>query len=135
MNRWIDISVPIRPGMHEWPGDHPFELEPLAQIERGDQFTFSRVSMTWHVGTHMDAPGHAVRDGARIDAFPPDAGIGAARVNADAGVDGRAARRGAVRQHRSGLTRHEPLGAPLADDVGLAGGNRPALGAEQPAAG
>lgn len=77
---WIDISVPLHPGMHEWPGDHPFEVEQLADVERGDQFTFSRVSMTWHVGSHMDAPGHFVRGGARIDAFAPDAGIGPARV-------------------------------------------------------
>ncbi len=80
MPKWIDISVPLRPGMHEWPGDHPFEVEQLADVERGDQFTFSRASMTWHVGTHMDAPGHFVRGGARIDAFPADAGIGPARV-------------------------------------------------------
>jgi arylformamidase len=80
MAKWIDISVPLRPGMHEWPGDHPFEVEQLASVERGDTYTLSRASMTWHVGTHMDAPGHFVRGGACIDAFPADAGIGPARV-------------------------------------------------------
>jgi len=80
MSTWIDISVPIHPGMHEWPGDDPFRLEWLADVERGDQFTFSRVRMTWHVGTHMDAPGHVIRRGARVDSFPLDAGIGPARV-------------------------------------------------------
>ncbi len=80
MSTWIDISVPIHPGMHEWPGDDPYKLVQLADVERGDKYTLSRATMTWHVGTHMDAPGHFVGGGARIESFPPDAGIGRARV-------------------------------------------------------
>jgi arylformamidase len=80
MNPWIDISVPIRPGMHEWPGDDPFRLEPVFAIERGDAYTVSRATMTWHVGTHMDAPAHMVAGAPRIDAVPLDTCIGPARV-------------------------------------------------------
>jgi arylformamidase len=80
ISTWIDVSVPIHPGMHEWPGDNPFRLQWVADVERGDAFSLSRATTTWHVGTHMDAPGHFVRGGARIDAFPPEAGIGRARV-------------------------------------------------------
>ncbi len=80
MSNWIDISVPIRQGMPEWPGDQPLHIKSLADVERGDDYSLSRATMTWHVGTHMDAPGHFVRGGARIDAFPPDAGVGRARV-------------------------------------------------------
>ncbi len=80
MSNWIDISVPIREGMHEWPGDRPLRIRSVADVERGDAYSLSRATMTWHVGTHMDAPGHFVRGGARIDAFPPDAGVGRARV-------------------------------------------------------
>jgi arylformamidase len=80
MRDWIDISIPIHPGMHEWPGDDPFALEQIADVDRGDAYTLSRATMTWHVGTHMDAPGHFVRGGQRIDSFPPDAGVGRARV-------------------------------------------------------
>ena len=42
----------------------------------------SRATMTWHVGTHMDAPGHFVPGAARVDTFPLDAGIGPARGDA-----------------------------------------------------
>ena len=66
--------------MHEWPGDDPFRLEPVLDIERGDKYSVSRATMTWHVGTHMDAPAHFVRGGARIDGFPAEAGVGRARV-------------------------------------------------------
>jgi arylformamidase len=77
---WFDLSAPIHPGMHEWPGDDHLRIDQLADVDRGDAFTFSRVTMTWHVGTHMDAPGHVIPGGARIDRFPPDAGVGPARV-------------------------------------------------------
>lgn len=80
MSNWIDISVPIREGMHEWPGDRPLRIESVADVDKGDAYSLARATMTWHVGTHMDAPGHFVRGGARIDAFPPDAGVGRARV-------------------------------------------------------
>lgn len=80
MSNWIDISVPIHEGMHEWPGDHPLRIQAVADVEKGDAYSLSRAEMTWHVGTHMDAPGHFVRGGARIDTFPPDTGVGRARV-------------------------------------------------------
>jgi arylformamidase len=77
---WIDVSVPIRAGMVHWPGDPPFEIERVHDMRRGDHANLSKVCTSAHVGTHMDAPGHCVPRGARIDAFPPDAGIGRARI-------------------------------------------------------
>jgi arylformamidase len=79
-NPWIDISVPIRPGMHEWPGDDPFRLVPVAAIEQGDAYAVSRATMTWHVGTHMDAPAHMLGGAPTIDGVPLDTCIGPARV-------------------------------------------------------
>ncbi|RPJ71633.1 MAG: cyclase family protein [Acidobacteria bacterium] len=77
---WIDVSVPIRPGMPQWPGDQPLDVRSDTDVERGDEYSSSRASLGWHTGTHMDAPGHFVRGGARIDRFPPETGIGPARV-------------------------------------------------------
>jgi arylformamidase len=77
---WIDVSVPIRNGMHEWPGDAPFESTVVADVDRGDDYSLTKNRLTWHLGTHMDAPGHFVRGGARIDQFPLEAGMGPARV-------------------------------------------------------
>ena len=77
---WIDVSVPIRPGMPQWPGDQPLKVTSTADVERGDEYSASRATLGWHTGTHMDAPGHFVRGGARIDRFPPDTGVGPARV-------------------------------------------------------
>lgn len=80
MTSWIDVSVPIREGMHEWPGDRPLRIRAEFDVEKGDAYSLSRATMTWHVGTHMDAPGHFVAGGSRIDAFPPEVGVGRARV-------------------------------------------------------
>lgn len=77
---WIDVSVPIRPGMPQWPGGQPLDVRSDSDVERGDEYSSSRASLGWHTGTHMDAPGHFVRGGVRIDRFPPETGIGPARV-------------------------------------------------------
>ena len=77
---WIDVSVPIRPGMHEWPGDTPFQSKVVADVERGDSYSLTHNRLTWHLGTHIDAPGHFVRGGHRIDRFPLEIGMAPARV-------------------------------------------------------
>jgi arylformamidase len=77
---WIDVSVPLRNGMVHWPGDPPVLIEHALDLDRGDEATVSRLSLGAHTGTHMDAPCHFLKGGAGIDAMPPEAGIGRARV-------------------------------------------------------
>lgn len=77
---WIDISVPVRTGMPVWPGDPPTLIERPLDMEHGDPCTLTRIGMCAHAGTHMDAPAHVIPGGADIDALPPDAGIGRARI-------------------------------------------------------
>ena len=77
---WIDISVPLRNGMVQWPGDPPFHIERVQDQEKGDDASVSGMSLSVHTGTHMDAPVHFIRHRPGIDAMPLDATIGAARV-------------------------------------------------------
>ncbi len=77
---WIDISVPVRNGMAQWPGDPPFHIERAFDREKGDAATVSRMTMCVHTGTHMDAPLHFIRNAQGIDTMPLDATIGPARV-------------------------------------------------------
>ena len=60
---WRDISVPLRPGTPEWPGDTPFDCRWTAEIAAGATVNLSTCSGSPHVGTHADAPLH-VRAGA-----------------------------------------------------------------------
>jgi len=74
-----DVTVPLTSGLPVYPGDPPFELEPL-QRAGVDAFSLSRISLATHTGTHVDAPAHFVPDGATVDALPPEILIGKARV-------------------------------------------------------
>jgi len=77
---WIDISAPLRNGMVAWPGDAPFERIDTLQIANGDPCNLSQIRSSAHIGTHMDAPRHYLRDAAGIESMPIAAGIGRARV-------------------------------------------------------
>jgi arylformamidase len=77
---WIDISIPIRPGMLQWPGDPAFQIERTLDQEKGDACTLSHMNLCAHTGTHMDAPLHFIRNAAPIDQMPLDATVGPARV-------------------------------------------------------
>jgi arylformamidase len=77
---WIDISLPLRNGMVNWPGDAPFELTSTLQIVNGGPCNLSQISTTTHIGTHMDAPRHYLAGAAGIESMPITAAIGRARV-------------------------------------------------------
>jgi len=75
-----DISVEVRVGTPEWPGDAPFECGWTARIADGASVNLSRVGGSPHVGTHADAPLH-VHDGwPASDALPLEAFLGMAFV-------------------------------------------------------
>ncbi len=75
-----DISVLVRPGTPEWPGDAPFTCGWTSRLADGESVNLSHVAGSPHVGTHADAPLH-VRDGAPAsDALPLDAFLGEALV-------------------------------------------------------
>ena len=78
---WIDVSVPIRTGMVNWPGDPPARITHALDMEKGDPCTVSLIDIGAHTGTHMDAPAHFVRGGPGIDTLPLDTAIGSARVS------------------------------------------------------
>ncbi len=77
---WIDISAPLRSGMTVWPGDAPVVVEQVESIELGGTYNLTRLAMSAHAGTHMDAPRHFLRDGAGIDSMPLELMAGPARV-------------------------------------------------------
>jgi arylformamidase len=80
LSDWIDVSIPLRPGMPHWPGDFPFAISRDLEIEKGDACNLSRIQLSVHSGTHMDAPLHFLRDGRPMDALPFNAVVGRARI-------------------------------------------------------
>jgi arylformamidase len=71
-----DISLTITPGLIVWPGDPSVELERVNKIEDGANANVSRVAMSVHTGTHVDAPYHFLQGGTTIEALPMDALVG-----------------------------------------------------------
>jgi len=86
-----DISVAYGEETPPWPGDTPYTCGWAWDMASGASVNVARVSTSWHVGTHADAPRHVMPDGMPSEALPLDAFSGPATV-----VDARDARNGPV---------------------------------------
>lgn len=62
-----DISVTISPDLPVWPGDPLVRIERVAKIEEGANANVSRIAMSAHTGTHVDAPFHFLSDGSSAE--------------------------------------------------------------------
>ena len=77
---WIDISVPVRPGMVVFEGDPPVGVQRFANMADGAICNVSRLDFGVHSGTHIDAPVHFIEGAAGVEGIPLDALIGPATV-------------------------------------------------------
>ena len=75
-----DISLTLRQRMPVYPGEATPLLEPTSQMERGDSYNVSRLTVSTHTGTHIDAPRHFLPDGISVDQIPVDVLVGPALV-------------------------------------------------------
>lgn len=73
--RIVDLSMPIAPHFR-WPVD----LQIKGDVAAGDQFRVSRVAMTCHGFSHVDAQAHFVAHGPTIETTPLDRVVGPCRV-------------------------------------------------------
>jgi arylformamidase len=86
--RIIDISLTITPQMPVWPGDPTVQLERVHKIEEGSNSNVSRLGLSVHTGTHVDAPVHFLPGAKSIETLPLDALVGPVQViliNKDSG--------------------------------------------------
>lgn len=65
--RTYDISLTISRQLPTWPGDPELTLERVRKIEEGSNANVSRLSMSVHTGTHVDAPYHFLPDGSTAE--------------------------------------------------------------------
>lgn len=78
VDRIIDISLPLKTGMINYPGNPALEIE-TSKSFTGTSF-ISKITFGSHTGTHIDAPAHAAQDGAGIDEISLERLIGNCRV-------------------------------------------------------
>lgn len=62
-----DISLTVTPGLPVWPGDPEVVLERVVKMEDGAHNNVSRLALSAHTATHVDAPYHFIADGNTIE--------------------------------------------------------------------
>lgn len=77
---WIDVSIPLEPGITVWPGDTGFTFDADLRIAQGDTCNVSKIAMSCHTATHVDAPWHFEDDGKRLHEVDPSIYMGQALV-------------------------------------------------------
>ena len=75
-----DISVLLGVEDIDYPGTPPYSRELICSLENGDTSNLSRLVMSTHSGTHLDAPSHFIPNGKNIDEYPATAFILPAQV-------------------------------------------------------
>ena len=76
--RLFDVTMTIKEGMISWPSDGPVHVERVKSMIDGDRLNLSRLDMSAHTGTHIDAPVHFLEAGTGIDTVSLDLLIGPA---------------------------------------------------------
>lgn len=56
--RIYDVTIPINHSIPVWPGDPQPSIQRISKMEDGDESNISKISMSVHIGTHVDAPFH-----------------------------------------------------------------------------
>jgi arylformamidase len=74
----IDITLPLNEKTIVYPGNPPVTFEHFGSAS-GSSFN-TKISMSSHSGTHMDAPAHAFKDGSGVDKIDLSKVIGPCRV-------------------------------------------------------
>lgn len=75
-----DISVSYGAATPPWPGDTPYSCGWAWDMADGASVNVGRVTTSWHVGTHADAPLHVRAGGAPSESLPLDVFSGPALV-------------------------------------------------------
>lgn len=76
----LDVSVPLAPGLPTYPGNPPFDLQPIKRIAQGGSSNNSRLTLGTHTGTHVDAPRHFFDGSPGVDELALNLLLGRARV-------------------------------------------------------
>lgn len=76
----LDISVPVDVKLPVWPGDPQVKVVQAASTQDGDGYNLSRMEISAHSGTHIDAPYHFLADGGKVGSIPLEWLMGVVQV-------------------------------------------------------
>jgi len=75
-----DITLTLSPTLPVYPGDPPAVFTPLSRLAQGDLANVTRLQLTTHSGTHLDAARHFDDAGETVDQLPLNLLVGPALV-------------------------------------------------------
>jgi arylformamidase len=94
--RLIDVTPVVSEETWVWPGDEPFRMRWLTRLATGGATNLSAISLSPHVGAHLDAPLHFFAGGDDVAALALTPFLGPAlvvdasgAVGEDGAIDGR----------------------------------------------
>ncbi|MET2869143.1 MULTISPECIES: arylformamidase [Exiguobacterium] len=77
---WIDVSQPLHADVATWPGDTTFSYEIAWSMAESGSVNVGKMTLSLHLGTHIDAPFHFDDHGKRVIDLDPSLYIGPVRV-------------------------------------------------------
>ena len=75
-----DISLTLSPDLPVWPGDAQIQFERTSDMAAGAKANVTRIAMSVHTGTHLDAPLHFIGDGKDVTTLALETLIGPAQL-------------------------------------------------------
>lgn len=75
-----DLTLPLSPVLPVWEGDPPIEITRVVDMAAGEDYNLTRMRMSAHAGTHVDAPLHFHARGASVETLPLETMVGPAVV-------------------------------------------------------
>ena len=77
----VDLSVPLTHRMPVYQGDPEVDIVEVHTLEK-EGWNLRQITITTHLGTHVNVPYHMVKDGKKLDKFSIDAFMGEAIIYA-----------------------------------------------------
>jgi arylformamidase len=78
--RIYDITRTLNPTLAPWPGDTPFSATVMTSIREGAAINLTTLTLSSHLGTHVDAPYHFLDDDLTMEQVELSAYLGPATV-------------------------------------------------------
>jgi arylformamidase len=80
MSKYLDVTVPIHPGMAVYQGSPEVNFTNSSSMKRRDPYNVTGISMSSHTGTHIDCPAHFFQNGKTLDDISLEILIGPVKV-------------------------------------------------------
>lgn len=68
--RIYDVTLTISSGLPVWPGDPAIRTRRVKKMEDGELCNVTRMELSVHTGTHVDAPYHFLKKGETVEKLP-----------------------------------------------------------------